>query len=91
MNVPKGVTVMIDAGAIFKLRGEINAGTFAQGHDLSGGAIQVLGTPQQSVYFTSYNNESIGVDQPAKHHAAPGDWAGSFTRTTRTTSRMASS
>ncbi|HEY4309260.1 MAG TPA: NF038122 family metalloprotease [Pirellulales bacterium] len=77
-NVPKGVTVMIDAGAVIKLRGaNINAGSITQGSDLSGGAIQVLGTPQQSVYLTSDNNEAIGVDtNPLKTTPAPGDWGG---------------
>lgn len=77
-NVPKGVTVMIDAGAIFKLRGaNMNAGSFAQGVDLAGGAIQVLGTPQQSAYFTSDNNQAIGVDtNPLQTTPALGDWGG---------------
>ena len=79
LNVPKGTTLMIDAGAILKLDGaNINAGTFAQGLDQSGSAIQVLGTPQQSVYFTSYNNSSIGlpVNPLPAAAAAPGDWGG---------------
>ncbi|HVU85765.1 MAG TPA: NF038122 family metalloprotease [Pirellulales bacterium] len=77
-NVPKGVTVMIDAGAVLKLQGaNVNAGTFAQGDNRSGGAIQVLGTPHQSVYFTSDNNESIGVDTNPLHTTPlPGDWGG---------------
>lgn len=78
MDVPKGVTVMIDAGAVFKLRAaNINAGSFSQGIDLSGGALQVLGTTQQKVTFTSYNNEAIGVDtNPLLQTPAPGDWGG---------------
>ena len=79
MNVPQGVTVMIDAGAVFKLRAaNINAGTFAQGLNLSGGSIQVLGTPTQSAYFTSYNNAAIGVptNPLPGATATPGDWGG---------------
>ena len=46
MDVPKGVTAMIDAGAIFKLRrARIGVGSSSQGVDRSNGALQVLGTP----------------------------------------------
>jgi hypothetical protein len=78
MDVPKGVTVMIDAGAIFKLRrANINVGSFAQGIDLGGGAIQVLGTPQRQVLFTSYNAETIGKDtNPLVTTPQKGDWGG---------------
>ncbi|MBL9125013.1 MAG: NF038122 family metalloprotease, partial [Planctomycetaceae bacterium] len=78
MNVPQGVTVMVDAGAVFKLRqANINVGSFAQGIDMSRGALQVLGTPSQQVTFTSYNNEAIGVDtNPLATVPAPGDWGG---------------
>ena len=69
---------MIDAGAIFKLsQANINAGSFAQGVDLAGGAIQVLGTPQRSVIFTSYHQETVGVDtNPRPTTPKPGDWGG---------------
>lgn len=78
LNVPKGATLVVDAGAIFKLRqANINAGSFAQGIDLSRGSIQVLGTPFQKAYFTSYNNEAIGVDtNPLPTTPAAGDWSG---------------
>ncbi|MBX7072480.1 MAG: NF038122 family metalloprotease [Pirellulales bacterium] len=78
LNVPQGVTLMIDAGAILKLRAaNVNVGSFQQGIDLSTGALQVLGTPDRSVVFTSYDNESVGKDTntlvttPAK-----GNWGG---------------
>jgi hypothetical protein len=46
MEVPKGVTVMIDAGAIFKLRrARIGVGSSTLTIDRSGGVLQVLGTP----------------------------------------------
>ncbi len=46
MDVPQGVTTMIDAGAIFKLRrARIGVGSSSLGVDRSGGALQVLGTP----------------------------------------------
>jgi large repetitive protein len=47
MNVPQGVTVMIDAGAIFKLRNSvISVGSTNLLADRSQGALQVLGTPR---------------------------------------------
>ena len=47
MDVPKGVSVMVDAGAIFKLRrARIGVGSSTIGVDRSGGALQVLGTPK---------------------------------------------
>lgn len=46
MDVPKGVTTMIDAGAVFKLRGaRIGVGSSNLNIDRSGGALQVLGAP----------------------------------------------
>ncbi len=47
MNVPRGVTTMVDAGAIFKLRNSyINVGSSTTQIDRSGGALQILGTPR---------------------------------------------
>jgi hypothetical protein len=63
LDVPKGVTVMVDAGAIFKMRrSAVNVGSTSATVDRSGGALQVLGTPTQSVYFTSYDDATIGRD-----------------------------
>ncbi|MGQ9504528.1 MAG: GEVED domain-containing protein [Thermogutta sp.] len=79
MDVPKGVTVMIDAGAMIKLfRSNIMVGSIAEGIDRSGGALQVLGTPFHSVYFTSYYDESLGRDPEPNNHTTPlsGDWGG---------------
>ncbi len=46
MEVPRGVTTMIDAGAIFKLyRARIGVGSSNQSIDRSDSALQVLGTP----------------------------------------------
>ncbi|MEZ6091634.1 MAG: hypothetical protein R3C05_27190 [Pirellulaceae bacterium] len=46
MEVPKGVTAMIDANAIFKMRRSyIGVGSNNLQIDRSGGALQVLGTP----------------------------------------------
>ncbi len=78
MQVPKGVTAMIDAGAIFKLRrANIDVGSKSQGVDRSEGHLQVLGTNTQSVFFTSYHNETLGRDTFAlPTTAAAGDWGG---------------
>ena len=47
MEVPHGVTTMIDAGAVFKLRNSfIGIGSSTVQVDRSGGALQVLGTPR---------------------------------------------
>lgn len=47
MNVPKGVTTIIDAGAAFKMRSSsIGVGSNNLLSDRSGGALQVLGTPR---------------------------------------------
>ena len=78
MEVPKGVTVMVDAGAIFKLRrASIGTGSSAASIDRSGGALQVLGTPNRSVYFTSYDDATIGVDNNSDTTPpSPGNWGG---------------
>ncbi len=47
LEIPKGVTVMIDANAVLKLRrARISVGSSAQTVDRSAGALQVLGTPR---------------------------------------------
>lgn len=78
MEVPKDVTVMIDAGAVFKLReANIDVGSSTQGIDRSEGALQVLGTPQTSVYFTSYYDRTLGFDTTTStDDAVAGDWGG---------------
>jgi hypothetical protein len=96
MDVPKGVTVMIDAGAAFKSRrSRIGVGSSTLGVDRSGGAVQVLGTPKLldrngnavrntaggeitgSVFFTSWLDESIGLDTYLPTTVpSPGDWGG---------------
>ncbi|MCC6509042.1 MAG: hypothetical protein IT423_08040, partial [Pirellulaceae bacterium] len=77
-QVPQGVTMMIDAGAIFKLRGSrVSAGSIASSNDASFSALQVLGTPTQPVFFTSYDDQSLGVDtNPITTTPQAGDWAG---------------
>ena len=78
-DVPKNVTVMIDAGAIIKMgRARISAGSSTVSVDRSGGTLQLLGIPDTKVIVTSINDTvGIGVNPdrtpPA---AAPGDWGG---------------
>ena len=78
MSVPKGVTVMIDSGAVFKLfQAAIVVGSTTASVDRSGASLQVLGTPTQDVFFTSYDNESLGFDtNPLPTTPDPGDWGG---------------
>lgn len=78
MSVPHGVTAMIDAGSVFKLRrARIGVGSSSASIDRSGGSLQILGTPQESVYFTSWLDETIGRDTyPPTTTPTPGDWGG---------------
>ncbi|MEM6981210.1 MAG: peptidase, partial [Planctomycetota bacterium] len=78
LEVPQGVTLMIDAGAILKLRNsKIVVGSESADDDRSLAAIQVLGTPEQNVIFTSYNDESIAIDTNSIDTTPlAGDWAG---------------
>ena len=98
MDVPKGVTVMIDAGAVFKLnRARIGVGSSTLGVDRSGGALQVLGAPilldsagnarklsdgttaSGSVFFTSWLDQNIGLDNYAPQTVpSAGNWGGLF-------------
>jgi VCBS repeat-containing protein len=101
LDVPKNVTVMIDAGAIFKNReSSINVGSEAPTIDRSGGAVQILGAPftfdrngnvirdasgkaaPGSVYFTSWNDETLGADTNPAAPQTPisGDWGGIIVR-----------
>ena len=96
MDVPRGVTTMIDAGAVFKLRNaRIGVGSSNLNIDRSVGTLQVLGSPllldaagnsvpntsggraEGRVFFTSWLDESIGLDnyQPTTSPAA-GNWGG---------------
>lgn len=78
LDVPQGVTVMIDAGAIFKLRASrIGVGSSSTLIDRSAGALQVLGKPDQQVIFTSLLDELVGTDTtPTPTSPASGNWGG---------------
>ncbi|GAA5506096.1 tandem-95 repeat protein [Novipirellula caenicola] len=75
--VPQGTTLMIDAGALIKLRkANIDIGTSSINISRAGSAIQVLGTPEDPVYMRSYNNDAFGGDSNGNGSAGPGDFGG---------------
>ncbi len=78
LEVPQGVTVMVDAGSLFKMReSNLDVGTSARGVDRSFGALQILGTPTNQVSFYSYRNDTVGGDSDGPGTGpAPGDWGG---------------
>ena len=78
LDVPRGVTLMIDAGAILKFGGSrILVGSNDSTTDRSSSSIQVLGVPNNPVYFTSYQDESLGRDtNPLITTPAAGQWGG---------------
>lgn len=85
LDVPKDRTLVFDAGAVVQLRrAQISVGSENQGAsaDRSGGALQVLGTPWQNVYFTSFNRAPTGQTQIGKIEnfsadlAEAGNWGG---------------
>ncbi|TWT49074.1 hypothetical protein Pla22_42660 [Rubripirellula amarantea] len=90
-EVPKGVTVMIDAGAILKLRSaKISVGSESVDEDRSLAALQILGTPTildangnstveglGTVFITSYDDATKGFDTNGLAVLPqPGNWAG---------------
>lgn len=82
LQVPKGVTMMVDAGAIFKLQAsQVSTGSATASVDFSNSALQVLGIPGKPVFFTSYKDESMGTDtNPIGTAPVAGDWGGLFFR-----------
>jgi hypothetical protein len=79
-TVPKGVTAMIDAGAILKLRAamiDVGSSSPLAGTSRAGAALQVLGTPGNNVVFTSYHDDSVGGDSDgAGPKPSGGQWGG---------------
>lgn len=78
LEVPKGVSVVIDNGAVFKMRSSrVGVGSSSSTSDRSGGSLQILGTPDHQVLFTSLLDENVGTDTTnTPTTAAPGDWGG---------------
>jgi len=79
-EIPQNVTVMVDAGAIIKLqRANIDVGSNdpLQLVDRGQGALQIMGTPENQVYLTTYGNDAIGGnDDGLSDGAHAGDWGG---------------
>lgn len=100
MDIPRGVTTVVDAGAIFKLRSAaIQVGSSNLNINRDGAGLQVLGTPVMldangnpvrtatgnlasgQVYFTSWLDESIGLDTYTPTTTpGRGDWGGIMLR-----------
>ncbi len=78
VQLPAQVTMMVDAGAIFKLqKANLDIGSSAQGINRTESALQVLGTPFAQVHFRSFRDDSIGGDTDgASTGRAGGDWGG---------------
>ena len=78
VRLPEDVTMMIDAGAVFKLQdANFEIGTSAQGISREHAALQVLGTPYDQVHFRSYHDDLIGGDSDgAGGNVSGGDWGG---------------
>ena len=76
--VPQNVTVMIDEGAVFKLRAQvIDVGSSTSLVSRQGAALQVLGTPDNQVQFTSYHDDTIGGNSDGVGPArSGGQWGG---------------
>lgn len=77
-QVPQGVTVMIDAGAILKFREtNIDVGSSSELVNRAGASLQVLGIPTSRVIFTSYHDDIFGGDSDGFGPApAGGQWGG---------------
>ena len=79
VEVPAGVTLMIDGGAVFKMSDSRIVVGSDQATQRLGSAIQVLGTPGNQVYFTSYQDSVNGIgtqSNPTNRAVAAGDWGG---------------
>ncbi|MFG0262286.1 MAG: matrixin family metalloprotease, partial [Novipirellula sp. JB048] len=77
--LPGGIQLVIDAGVVMKfLDSRISVGSDDDGVDRSGSAIQVQGTPELPVYFTSYNDRELGTNSNPLLTVQPaaGDWGG---------------
>ena len=79
VEVPNGVTLTINPGAVIK---------FAAGAGITvdtGGTLNALGTVVQPITFTSLRDDSVGGDSNGDGNAtapAPGDWVGLNTSST---------
>ena len=85
LDIPKGVSVVVEQGAIIKLANtNITAGSQTAIGPVNNvldqtpaGTIQLLGAPNEKVYLTSYWDETIGSDSYTQTTTPKsGDWGG---------------
>ncbi len=76
--LPGGVHLVIDAGVVMKfLDSRISVGSDDDGDDRSEGSISVQGIPDLPVYFTSYNDRTLGSNSNVLNATAQaGNWGG---------------
>ncbi len=79
-NVPAGVTVMIDAGAVFRMRKaivDVGSSSPLSGDSRGEASLQILGVPGNQVKFSSLTNVAapVGVYGPNLYQAR-GEWGG---------------
>ena len=59
-NVPQGVTVMLDGGAVFRMsKSNVDVGSSSELESRANASIQVLGTPGNPVQFSSTKNRAV--------------------------------
>lgn len=74
LAIPAGVTLMVDAGAVLRMReANIEVGSSSELASRAGAALQLLGVPDQKVLVTSAETASTSDSGPL---AAGGDWGG---------------
>ena len=77
--LPTGIQLVVDAGVVMKFfDSRISVGSDDDGNDRSESSIQVRGTPQLPVYFTSYSDTMWGSNSNPLAGTQPGagDWGG---------------
>ena len=78
LELPAGVHLVVDAGVVMKfLDSRISVGSDDDGDDRSEASISVQGTPELPVFFTSFNDRTLGSNSNILGSpAAPGNWGG---------------
>ncbi len=75
--VPQGTTVMVQAGTLFKMKAaNLDVGSASANISRANGALQMLGTPKNSVFLRSYHDDSIGGDSDGVGTLRSGDFGG---------------